>query len=168
MICLSQALCRPSPAVRTATKVTQAVLPTIRRHSNSARHQPSAMHFYQNRQLELYASKEAKRLTLRQLVCLKHTSSIVMKWQELDAGVFRSFHESRSPHKSNPLYVYWLNWNLTFFHLKSANYVRTELPVRIAHRLRDLQSLPYVVVTQEGVAKVYEVCFSLKLMKCKL
>jgi hypothetical protein len=39
---------------------------------------------------------------------------------------------------------------------QSANYVRTELPVRIAHRLRDLQSLPYVVVTEEGVAKV---CF---------
>jgi hypothetical protein len=42
--------------------------------------------------------------------------------------------------------------------LQSANYVRTELPVRIAHRLRDLQALPYVVVTQEGVAQVYEVC----------
>ncbi len=41
--------------------------------------------------------------------------------------------------------------------LQSANYVRTELPVRIAHRLRDLQTLPYVVVTQEGIAKVYEV-----------
>jgi hypothetical protein len=40
---------------------------------------------------------------------------------------------------------------------QSANYVRTELPVRIAHRLRDLQALPYIVVTQEGVAKVYEV-----------
>jgi pyruvate dehydrogenase kinase 2/3/4 len=41
--------------------------------------------------------------------------------------------------------------------LQSANYVRTELPVRIAHRLRDLQALPYIVVTQDGVAKVYEV-----------
>ena len=41
--------------------------------------------------------------------------------------------------------------------LQSANYVRTELPIRIAHRLRDMQALPYVVVTQEGVAKVYEV-----------
>lgn len=40
---------------------------------------------------------------------------------------------------------------------QSANYVRTELPIRIAHRLRDLQALPYVVVTREGVAKVYEV-----------
>lgn len=41
--------------------------------------------------------------------------------------------------------------------IKSANYVRTELPVRIAHRLRDMQALPYVVVTNEGVTKVYEV-----------
>lgn len=40
---------------------------------------------------------------------------------------------------------------------QSANYVRTELPVRIAHRLRDMQTLPYIVVTQEGLAKVYEV-----------
>lgn len=39
---------------------------------------------------------------------------------------------------------------------QSANYVRTELPVRIAHRIRDLQALPYVVVKQEWVAKVYE------------
>jgi len=29
--------------------------------------------------------------------------------------------------------------------------------VRIAHRIRDLQALPYVVVMQEGVSKVYEV-----------
>ncbi|KAG6916099.1 hypothetical protein DXG01_008426 [Tephrocybe rancida] len=74
-----------------------------------ARSESTALHFYQNRQLELYASKEAKRLTLRQL---------------------------------------------------SANYVRTELPVRIAHRLRDLQALPYIVVTQEGVAKTYELYWS--------
>ncbi|KIJ70536.1 hypothetical protein HYDPIDRAFT_172332 [Hydnomerulius pinastri MD-312] len=44
--------------------------------------------------------------------------------------------------------------------ITSANYVRTELPVRIAHRIRDLQSLPYLVVTQEGVAKVYELYWS--------
>ncbi|KAH7343820.1 alpha-ketoacid dehydrogenase kinase N-terminal domain-containing protein [Rhizoctonia solani] len=42
----------------------------------------------------------------------------------------------------------------------SANYVRTELPVRIAHRIRDLQGLPYVVVKQEWVAKVYELYWS--------
>src|SRR5260221_7935041 len=52
--------------------------------------------------------------------------------------------------------------NLTKYILKvwtiqSANYVRTELPVRIAHRLRDLQALPYIVVTQEGVARVHKV-----------
>lgn len=43
---------------------------------------------------------------------------------------------------------------------QAANYVRTELAIRIAHRLRDLQTLPYVVVTQEGVARVYELYWS--------
>lgn len=44
--------------------------------------------------------------------------------------------------------------------LAAANYVRSELPVRLAHRLRDLQALPYAVVTKEGIAKVYEVGLS--------
>ena len=34
------------------------------------RRESTALYFYQNRQLELYASREAKRLTLRQLVRL--------------------------------------------------------------------------------------------------
>ncbi|KZT66020.1 alpha-ketoacid dehydrogenase kinase [Daedalea quercina L-15889] len=84
-----------------------------------ARSASTALHFYQNRQLELYASKDAQRLTLRQLVFFG-----------------RSITEERL--------------------IKSANYIRTELPVRIAHRLRDMQTLPYVVVNQEGVATVYE------------
>ncbi|KAJ7908337.1 alpha-ketoacid dehydrogenase kinase [Mycena leptocephala] len=75
--------------------------------------------FYQNKQLELYAAKEANRLTLRQLVFFG-----------------RAMDEDRL--------------------IKSANYVRTELPVRIAHRLRDMQKLPFIVVTQEEVARVYE------------
>ncbi|KAA1471681.1 alpha-ketoacid dehydrogenase kinase [Dentipellis sp. KUC8613] len=79
----------------------------------------SALQFYQNRQMELYAAKPTQRLTLRQLVFYG-----------------RSMSEERL--------------------LKSANYVRTELPVRIAHRLKDLQALPYIVVMQEGVSKVYE------------
>ncbi|KAF8482785.1 alpha-ketoacid dehydrogenase kinase N-terminal domain-containing protein [Russula ochroleuca] len=88
-----------------------------------ARFQSTNVHFYQNRQLELYATREAKRLSLRQLVFY---------------GRFMS--EERL--------------------IKSANYVRTELPVRIAHRIRDLQDLPYTVVMQEGVAKVYELYWS--------
>jgi len=47
----------------------------------------------------------------------------------------------------------------TFF--QSANYVRTELPVRISHRIRDIQALPYAVVMQDGVAKVYKVGFTI-------
>lgn len=80
-------------------------------------------HFYRNRQLEPYARKEARRLTLRQLVWFG-----------------RSITEERL--------------------ITSANYVRTELPVRVAHRLRDMQALPYVVMTREGVSKVYELYWS--------
>ncbi|KZF20343.1 pyruvate dehydrogenase kinase [Xylona heveae TC161] len=40
--------------------------------------------------------------------------------------------------------------------LSVANYVRTELPTRIAHRLRDMQTLPYVVVTNPNMLHVYE------------
>ncbi|KAK0381980.1 hypothetical protein CLIM01_00641 [Colletotrichum limetticola] len=40
--------------------------------------------------------------------------------------------------------------------LSSANYVRTELPTRIAHRIRDMQQLPYVVVTNTHIKEVYE------------
>ncbi|KAI9740465.1 MAG: hypothetical protein M1834_005045 [Cirrosporium novae-zelandiae] len=40
--------------------------------------------------------------------------------------------------------------------LSSANYVRTELPTRIAHRLRDMQTLPYVVVTNKHMSHVYD------------
>ncbi|KAF2021183.1 alpha-ketoacid dehydrogenase kinase [Aaosphaeria arxii CBS 175.79] len=40
--------------------------------------------------------------------------------------------------------------------LDSANYCRLELPTRIAHRLRDVQTLPYVVVSNPHLAHVYE------------
>lgn len=41
-----------------------------------------------------------------------------------------------------------------------ANYVRSELPVRIAHRIRDMQKLPYVVVTNRHLSEVYELYYS--------
>ncbi|KAF1918724.1 branched-chain alpha-ketoacid dehydrogenase [Ampelomyces quisqualis] len=40
--------------------------------------------------------------------------------------------------------------------LASANYCRLELPTRLAHRLRDIQTLPYVVVANPHLAHVYE------------
>jgi hypothetical protein len=48
--------------------------------------------------------------------------------------------------------------------IQSANYVRTELPIRISHRVRDMQALPYIVVTQEQVGRVYEVSWSCSAM----
>ncbi|KAL1860324.1 hypothetical protein VTK73DRAFT_7377 [Phialemonium thermophilum] len=43
--------------------------------------------------------------------------------------------------------------------LSSANYVRTELPTRIAHRLRDMQQLPYAVVTNRHFSDVYDLYY---------
>ncbi|KAI9722952.1 MAG: hypothetical protein M1812_001401 [Candelaria pacifica] len=43
--------------------------------------------------------------------------------------------------------------------LSSANYVRTELPTRLAHRIRDMQTLPYVVVTNPHVSHVYDLYY---------
>ncbi|KUL92104.1 hypothetical protein ZTR_02231 [Talaromyces verruculosus] len=43
--------------------------------------------------------------------------------------------------------------------LSSANYVRTELPTRLAHRLRDMQTLPYVVVANPHISMVYELYY---------
>ncbi|RHZ77420.1 hypothetical protein Glove_180g93 [Diversispora epigaea] len=40
--------------------------------------------------------------------------------------------------------------------IKSGNYVRTELTIRIAHRIRDFQNLPFVVGTNPHIAKVYD------------
>ncbi|CAG8829592.1 9544_t:CDS:1, partial [Racocetra persica] len=40
--------------------------------------------------------------------------------------------------------------------IKSGNYVRSELPVRIAHRIRDFQNLPFIVGTNPHLAKVYD------------
>lgn len=43
--------------------------------------------------------------------------------------------------------------------ISSANYVRTEVPTRLAHRLRDMQALPYVVVQNAHIRHVYDAYF---------
>ncbi|KAL6722164.1 putative protein kinase [Lecanora helva] len=43
--------------------------------------------------------------------------------------------------------------------LSSANYVRTELPTRLAHRLRDMQTLPFAVVTNTHMSHVYDLYY---------
>lgn len=40
--------------------------------------------------------------------------------------------------------------------LQSANYVRLELPTRVAHRIRNMQKLPFVVGTNIHIMSVYE------------
>ena len=43
--------------------------------------------------------------------------------------------------------------------ISSANYVRTELPTRLAHRLRDMQTLPFAVVTNPHMSHVYDLYY---------
>ncbi|KAF5676832.1 serine/threonine protein kinase [Fusarium bulbicola] len=43
--------------------------------------------------------------------------------------------------------------------ISSANYVRTELPTRIAHRIRDMQRLPYVVTMNPHIKEVYDLYY---------
>ena len=40
--------------------------------------------------------------------------------------------------------------------LQSANYVSTELPVRLAHRIRDMQKLPFAVLRNNNLSLVYQ------------
>jgi pyruvate dehydrogenase kinase 2/3/4 len=44
--------------------------------------------------------------------------------------------------------------------LKSGNYVRTELPIRLAHRIRGFQNLPFIVGTNPHIAMVYDLYWS--------
>ncbi|KAL5594771.1 hypothetical protein BROUX41_001685 [Berkeleyomyces rouxiae] len=44
--------------------------------------------------------------------------------------------------------------------IDSANYLRTELPTRLAHRIRDMQQLPYAVVSNKHMSEVYNLYYS--------
>ena len=44
--------------------------------------------------------------------------------------------------------------------MDSANYVRLELPTRIAHRLRNMQTLAYSALTNEHISHVYELYYT--------
>lgn len=44
--------------------------------------------------------------------------------------------------------------------ISSGNYVRTELPTRLAHRIRDIQQLPYAVVSNPHISAVYELYYN--------
>lgn len=44
--------------------------------------------------------------------------------------------------------------------MESANYLRTELTTRIAHRLRDMQTLPFVAMSNEQLDSIYQYYWS--------
>ena len=81
-------------------------------------------------------------------------------------GFLREVYERGASHNSTSYVNSTTGLGWLIHRTQSANYVRTELPVRIAHRLRDMQALPYIVVTSEGMGKVYEVCASFCIADC--
>ena len=66
----------------------------------------TAVHFYQNRQLELYASKEAQRLTLRQLVCWNVRWNCDYAMIMLCIGVLWTLHEWGTSHQSGSYFTF--------------------------------------------------------------
>ncbi|CAI7651954.1 unnamed protein product [Penicillium glandicola] len=98
-------------------------------------------------------------------------------WQLLRSPLKRLYSGAHSPPPWRPVSAVdeWVERairpislrQLTFFGrtlteprlISSANYVRTELPTRLAHRLRDIQQLPYVVVANPHLTLVYELYY---------
>lgn len=115
---------------------------------------------------------------------LRGCSRYRWEWAEARRSLTSQFHHRRHAHAAAAAAPAWRpssaldEWvqrearpislrRLTFFGrtlteprlIDSANYCRLELPTRIAHRLRDMQTLPYVVVTNSHIAHVYELYY---------
>ncbi|KAJ3274565.1 hypothetical protein HDV01_002407 [Terramyces sp. JEL0728] len=84
--------------------------------------------FYKNRVLEKYAAKNVVAVTLRQLTKFGRTE-LLNEEKLVRSGILR---------------------------LTTANYIREELPVRLAHRIRMFQQLPFVVGTNPHIEMVYK------------
>ncbi|KAF9534300.1 alpha-ketoacid dehydrogenase kinase N-terminal domain-containing protein [Crepidotus variabilis] len=96
-------------------------------------------------------------ITHRSVNSTRHQSTALHFYQNKQLELYASKQASRLTLRQLVFFGRKMNEDRL---MKSANYVRTELPVRIAHRLRDLQALPFIVVTQEGVGRVYELYWS--------
>lgn len=67
----------------------------------------------------------------------------------------RYVQQSQTPITLRQLLFYERHMNTDRL-LKSANYVRQELPIRISHRIREFQKLPFIVGTNPHIQYVYD------------
>lgn len=125
--------------IASARRAVPGLLSESSSRSSSATSQQMDLgrHFYLNKVLEQYASRPATRMTLRQLVFFGRTLG-------------------RDREKILKVSSQLMLHSTHLIPKKSANYVRQELAVRIAHRIRDLQALPFVVMTNAHLEEVYE------------
>lgn len=66
---------------------------------------------------------------------------------------------SSSPYFVTPASIFGRNLTKEKL-ISSALFVREELPTRLAHRIRDMQLLPYSVLSNPHLCKVYEMCYA--------
>lgn len=81
---------------RRLARASRALRYNSQQHGQSRSSSPSvssALHFYQNRQLELYAAKETKRLTLRQLVSWAYIGFVSLVESENVKDILRTEYE---------------------------------------------------------------------------
>lgn len=81
---------------RRLARASRALRYNSQQHGQSRSPSPSvssALHFYQNRQLELYAAKETKRLTLRQLVSCTYIGLVLFVESENVKDILRTEYE---------------------------------------------------------------------------
>ena len=82
--------------------------------------------FYLNKAVEAYASKPSTPISLKHLIN------------------FGKGAREKDEREEGAKYI------------RSGNFIRTELPTRLSHRLRDLQSLPFIVAEHPRMVGVYE------------
>lgn len=113
-------ICSRASYSQVAPQMIQSHSKGSTQYSSPAKESVRSISFYDTT-LEQYASKELKRVTIRQMI-------------EFCQGKV-------TPEKL----------------LLSARYVHDELPKRLARRLMDLRTLPYIIITNPYVKRVYEI-----------
>ncbi|CAG8493791.1 12707_t:CDS:2 [Ambispora gerdemannii] len=98
-----------------------------------------------------------------------NASSTINKTEQRRGHSPQHFYQNRilDRYVSQPVHTITLR-QLVFFGrnlteerlIQSGNYVRSELPIRLAHRIHDIQNLPFIVGTNPRIAMVYDLYWS--------
>lgn len=109
-------------------------------YSSMVEHQPSS--YYAKKRTDLSESKE--RLT---------TISYFYADPEIDKAT------EKPQTRLNPMTMMYMGVSDNNSHLlRSANYLRSELPIRLAHMIKELRNLPFIVACHPSILEIHERC----------